>query len=182
MLYIKNTSLLIFIFIFLSGCKKNDDFTKEKASHQNTDNKQTFKQHEKVVITGTADTPQALQYFNLINNSYLFGSNHKYLSKSISTDSLYFELDSIRKSQLLEVWAFGDTLYYTRVFVSPGDTLQFKIKNQKLLFIGKNATYNNFYSALENEKLLYRNNPYKGNIDMYKEGVKAIYNKKKYFF
>jgi len=178
----KNTLIILIILLLQIGCKKNNKFDKENISIQSIENTNVLKPHKKVIIHGTSDDPKALQYFNLINNSYLFGTDHKFLTKNISTDSIYIKLDSINKSQLLEVWAFGDTLHYTRVFVTPGDTLQFKIKNQKLQFIGKNAAYNNFYSALENEKLMYRNNPYKGNIDMYKEGVKAIYNKNISFF
>ena len=146
MLYIKNTSPLIFIFIFLAGCIKNNDLVKEKSTHQNIEHKKTFKQYKKVIITGTSDNPKSLKDLVILNNSYLFGTNHKYSKKQYFNDSLVMEFDSINQNHMLEVHVVGDTIgSYTRILISPGDTLNFVINDYQIKFTGKNAALHNFF-------------------------------------
>ena len=183
MLYIKNTSPLIFIFIFLAGCIKNNDLVKEKSTHQNIEHKKTFKQYKKVIITGTSDNPKSLKDLVILNNSYLFGTNHKYSKKQYFNDSLVMEFDSINQNHMLEVHVVGDTIgSYTRILISPGDTLNFVINDYQIKFTGKNAALHNFFYAMDRGTMKYRDNPYKGNIGAYKKSVEIVYNQKIAFF
>ena len=183
MLYIKNPSLLIFIFIFFSGCKKNNDLVNEKTSHQNIEHKKIFKQYEKVIITGTSDNTRALKSLVILNNSYLFGTNHKYSKKQYFNDSLVMELDSVKQNHFMELFVTGDTIgSKTRLYISPGDTLNFIIKNYQIKFTGKKAALQNFFYDLEKETKNYHSNPYLGNIDHYKRNTKTIYKQRIAFF
>ncbi len=136
----------------------------------------------KIIISGTSNDPKSLKHFLILNESYLFGTNHKYLSKIFQNDTLNIVLDSINEQLLLEVWVVGDTLLNAKIFVTPGDTLLFKIKNRKLRFMGVNAYYNNFYSDLYSLTPDYNDYHYTGDILSYKKTMSSIYTKKIDFF
>ena len=131
-------------------------------------NKLTVKNNNlPVVIIGTTDDPKAFKYFNWLNMSYLFGENHHFEAKKVKKDSLYLRLDSIRKSGIMSFAAFGDlATYVNKVFVIPGDSILFTIKNKKLKFIGKNAAVYNFFINMDTLK--FKKPYYKGNIEDYK--------------
>lgn len=162
---------LLFSIAFFLTCQNN--FQKPKY----------IKLTNKAFITGTADTLKALKNLVILNNSYLFGTNHKYFKNYMHNDTLSIELDSINQNQMLEVHVVGDDIgSYTRILISPGDTLTFTIKNYNIKFTGKNANYHNFFNALEKKTTDYGDNPYRGNIDVYKKNTKNIYNQKVIFF
>ena len=177
----KSSYFLLFILIIcFLNCKENKD-----NIETNSDivlEKLVTKVPKKIIITGTSDDTIALKYINIINNDYLFGTNHKYIKKQILMDSIHIALDSIDTSQTFEFITFGEGLYRTNIFITPGDTLSFKIKNEKLSFTGKNAPYNNFFTNLEKETPEYSKNPYLDNIENYKKSTENVYNQKvKYF-
>lgn len=163
------SSLVLLVF---SSCKEN-------TQHRATENRKV----KKVVLTGISDDPKALHAFFVHNNSYLFGTSHKYSKKTIRNDTLTIELDSVIQNQLLEIHIAGDTIgSITRIYVSPGDSLNFKIKNYQIQFTGKNSAIHNFFYDLERETINYTYNPYKGDIKDYKKNVKTLYNQKVAFF
>lgn len=179
---ILRNAILLFVLVLFFSCLKN------KESNHKIDLKQDLGKEnntsQKVVISGKTDDPKAFEVFNLSNDSYLFGREHKDAIKEIFKDSLHYILDSINKPQLMEVLAFGEppTFYRTRLFVSPGDTISFIIRDKKMKFTGRNAPYNNFFIEIENLGLDYGTNPYLGEIITYKQSVKAIYDNKVDFF
>jgi thiol-disulfide isomerase/thioredoxin len=173
----KNLSLL-FIILFYSACQKDMHIKKSKKLIENS-----IRKNHKIIITGTADDTLALRNINLLSSSYLFGKDYMNSKRYFSKDSIYIELDSIFKPQSFEFVTGGDSTFYSaQIYLVPGDSISFKIKNEELFFKGKNAAFNNFFIALEKNTSHYRNNPYKGDAFDYKKRVKKIYNEKALFF
>ncbi|QHI36212.1 hypothetical protein IMCC3317_15710 [Kordia antarctica] len=136
-----------------------------------------------IVVIGKSDDPGVFKRPNFINDTYLFGRPHKDLEKNIQNDSITFILKKIDKPLLMEFSPSGDKKYFsTIIYISPNDTVLFEVKNNKLIFTGKNATQNNLYTKLEAETLEYGKTPYEDNLLSYKEKIKAVYEDKKQFF
>jgi len=77
---------------------------------------------------GVSDDPNALKYFNWDSNNGLFNNNQWEKVKK-SNDSLSLKLDSIKQSGIMSILAFGDSSFYRQtMFVTPGDSIFFKIK------------------------------------------------------
>ncbi|TGV00873.1 hypothetical protein [Flavivirga rizhaonensis] len=146
-----------------------------------TKNKEEINSFKRVVINGVTDDPKAFKYFNWLDESSLFGGAHRGETKKISRDSLYMSLDSLSQPNVMEVIAFGDSLNYVhRVFVTPGDSILFKIENKKVRFIGKNASHYNFF--IEMDSLGFKDPYYNGDINDYKKECKTIFIKQKEFY
>lgn len=172
LLYI-TTLLLLFSLLF--ACKK--DKTTTSVSTKQTSATKTYKP---IVIRGTSKDKKALEYFNILNYSYLYGTNHKGQNKKVY-DSVYNNtLDSIENPKIIELMSFGDDFYNTRVLVSPGDSITFTTKKGQLQFSGKNASHYNFYTALDSLKLKWPT--FKNNIKQYKDSCSYVYNAKKLFY
>jgi len=173
---------VLFLVIFFLRCRKKVEEKNNFYLHkiEETDNKEN---HKKIIITGTADDTLALKYINLINNAYLFGKNYKNTKRNFFKDSIYIEVDSIFKPQSFEFVSFGDSTFYrSQIYLTPGDSVSFKIKDKKIHFYGDNAAYNNFFISLKKKTTQYMKNPYKGNIHNYKRKVKEIYEERILFF
>jgi thiol-disulfide isomerase/thioredoxin len=130
----------------------------------------------KVWFIGIVDDPRALNSFGLHDQQSL-RSNNYYDSKVVNGDSIIMELDSISTDRIMEVSASGkDSFYKGKVFITPGDTVFFEIKDKKLIFHGENANKNNFYNRLyDSTAYSYFLNPYKGDLYNYKNKVDSIY-------
>jgi len=137
---------------------------------------------QKVWIFGKSNDDTSLNTLNLNDGAVLFYKNY-FSKKKLYGDSLRIVLDSITSSRFLRISGFGTFGFYRgRVFISPGDTIIFEIKNKKISFHGKNAILNNFYTQLEENTSSYYSNQYKGNILAYKKVVDSIYKSKQGFF
>ena len=174
MIFLKKTIAILILFVII-GCKETGQSSNDLKEQQQIDIK-------KVWIIGNSDDSQALKYFNLQDEAALFSINH--IKKTeVNKDSLEIVLDSISSSRFLEVASGGNnSLYQARVYIVPGDTILFEIKNKKIRFHGKNANLHNFYTDLFHETPMYLNNPYKGNLYSYKREIDSIYDLKKAFF
>ena len=171
---------VLFSVLLFTECRKKEEIN--NILFKEIEETVYKKNSKKIIITGTADDTLALRYFNLVSNAYLFGKPYKNIKSNIINDSIYMEVDSIFKPQSFNVHIFGDSSYYgTRIFLIPGDTISFKIKEKQIHFYGKNATFSNFFISLEKNTSLYRYNPYKGDIYDYKKKVKKIYDEKYLF-
>lgn len=138
-----------------------------------------------VVIMGTSDDKLALEYFQVSTDINLTLNEHSKTTKQVYEDSLNIVIKDFDKPMLAEITASGlkpDYYFYRgNVFLIPGDTLRFEIKNQQLIFKGKNAMYNNFYQALDKNTSSYNKYPYQGNLKKHKETVTRIFNERSQF-
>ncbi|MEP0211848.1 MAG: thioredoxin-like domain-containing protein [Cellulophaga sp.] len=166
---------LFLLFSLLFACKKN-----KITTSVNTKQTSTTKTYKPIVISGTSKDKKALEYFNILNYSYLYGTNHKGQSKKVSDIVYSNKLDSIDKPQIIELMSFGDDFYNTRVLVSPGDSIKFSTEKGLLQFSGKNASHYNFYTSLDSLQLKWPT--FKNNIKQYKDSCSYVYNAKKLFY
>ena len=173
------TSILIFI-----GCNSQPN---EQGGDSNKGKNNDIKSKSpdlasNVFISGKSDDPQALEFVTISDGTYNFGQNEGD-SKNILGNSIFLDLNSIKENQFSEFAAVSKTHYYqTRLYMTPGDSLHFEIKNGKLKFSGSHAETNNFFLELEKNTLLYRHIQYKSNLESYKEKVELIYGEKLKFF
>ncbi|WP_435315571.1 TlpA family protein disulfide reductase, partial [Cellulophaga fucicola] len=157
------------------ACKKD-----KTTTSVNTKQTRTTKTYKPIVISGISKDKKALEFLNILNYSYLYGTNHKGQNKKVY-DSVYNNtLDSIEKPQIIELMSFGDDFYNTRVLVSPGDSIKFYTAKGQLQFSGKNASHYNFYTALDSLQLKWPT--FKNNIKQYKDSCSYVYNVKKLFY
>lgn len=164
----------IIIFILL-GCNSNPDKKDTASSYLNESDD---KNNEPVIIRGTADDTKALQFVDVIDGTYYFGKNRGDLEKQ-SGDSLLLVLNNIKENQFSEFTAASDSNYYkAKIYMAPGDSLNFKIQDGKIRFFGDHATVNNFFIELDEKTKSYNYNSYNGNLNSYKENVELIYKEK----
>ena len=172
--------LILLLLIACISCKKTTHNSlpqvKESSIVEKIDDRM---KSNKVVITGTTDDIAAFEYLNIMNNTYLFGRSHLDVTKEIISDSLHMVLNSIDKPIFSEVATGGNNVFYRGfIFLIPGDTISIRIKNGKMIFFGKNAIQNNYYSEMDSQTPEYQKNPYVGNLNLYKKSIKSIYNKR----
>ena len=174
---------LVFLFVLIViSCRKTNE-EKNKILLSKMEKTERDVNYKKIIIIGTSDDTLALKSINILNSGYLFGKNHNNMIRKILKDSIYIEVDSIYKPQSFDFVMFGDsTLFESKIFLTPGDTISFTIKNKKMYFNGKNAAYNNFFIELNKNTTEYYNIPYNGDIQDYKKRVKDIYDKRMLFF
>mgnify|MGYP001193490064 FL=1 len=169
------------IFLILISCKEDKTIRKPlgknpqsqplDASYADYDTKND------IVITGTSDDHNAIEYFNLLD----FDTREKpKWTKEMIGDSLNLTLHGFTQGQLLEMIAFSDnenTHYFGHVFVTPGDSISMQIKDGKITFSGKNAVHYNYYAQVE--ELDHQDwTVYKGNLNRYKQANVKAYHKK----
>lgn len=172
----------IIILLCVISCKDKNE-SKKNFILDKKDSIRIKKKYNKVILTGTTDDKMAFRYLNIMNNTYLFGRTHLNATKEIFSDSLHMVLNLIEKPLFMEVVATSEKAFYQGLaFMTPGDTISIRIKNGVMRFFGKNATYNNYYSEMNNHTPEYGKNPYLGSINRYKKKVKYIYQKKVDFF
>lgn len=170
--------LSIFLISILISCKKENKLPIEKSVSTNELGK---KQSEQVVIIGNTTDSTLIKSFVVTNGSYGFGSEHKDLERKETKQSLILTLDSIQKPMVMEAlcWDENKKFYNIDIFVSPGDSIQFSLKENGLFFYGKHAEINNFLFKIHNDSTLdYGRNPYKGDLTEYKKNVELVKNKR----
>ncbi len=136
-------------------------------------------ENNSIVIIGKSDDQGVFKRPNLMNNTYLFAKSHQNIEKDIKEDEATMVLKDIDKPMLMKFSPSGNKkLYSSYIYVSPSDSVQFEVKNEKLVFTGKNAVQNNFSSELESQTSNYVKSPYIGDLFLYKEKIKSIYKEK----
>ena len=186
----KKSTVISFIFlcqmvILLLGCENHTKKNKG-ASTKPIINNESIITPEKVTLIGNSDDPLPLRNIAIVNYSYFFGTNHQNISKEVrgkDKDSLNIDIEALEQPQIMEVFAIGeDKFYNTRLFITPGDSLSFRINNGKITFSGKNAAHYNFFTKLDSSRYVYAENGFHGNIDEYKRNTEAIYTRRKVKF
>jgi len=170
---IKYRYILILIILISCNSKTDKKLTKENINSQ------------KIYINGTADDSSFIKYFNLSNESNFYNKNYSFKTKSINEDSISFQLNDIDYPQVLEIMAFQKKLFHnTRIFVTPGDSVQFEFKKGVLIFFGKNAEHYNFFLELDRKNREWANISFsklKGGFEGYKRKCDSLYNKRLLF-
>lgn len=164
----KNVLKVLIIFLFIS-CSNEKKLPEEYGNF---------------VIIGTSEDNIALDFFSLFNFSSLDYYNY-HDDIVVKNDTLRLEIDSIGKSQFLNILmssSLEGEPYVGSLVANPGDTVMFEIKDYQLNFIGKKAKENNFYTRLNDNTRSYIKNGYKGSLISYKQVVDSIYNEKLNFF
>lgn len=166
-------NFFLFIFLFF-GCKKN--IIKKEIE---------LKNNQSVIINGFSDDKGFIENFNIINYTYFNGRNHKNQKKQSSNNRIKTILPSIYKPQLLEIMSFGNNSFYnTKIYVKPGDSIKFEVKNGILKFIGNNANIYNFFLEMDrgNNQWSRLNYTFKeNNIMNYRKKCDSLYKKRKDF-
>lgn len=135
----------------------------------------------KVNIEGFSDDSIALKYFNWIDGTSLFGGENKISDKILlNANQINITLDSVEQPEIMELIAFGSSRgYAVRVFVTPGDSIRFKIENNKIKFFGKNASHYNYFNEMDSLGL--GDPKFHGNLNTYKDDCWAIFDKQNLF-
>lgn len=175
--------LLLLVFIFISSCKNEP-----KTQTNSTENKQTLKEQPKepnpdhnVIIIGKSDDAGALEYLNLLDfSNFGFSSYQKPKEKEVFNDSLRLKLLDMRQPQLIDLMAFSDKRempYYSRILVTPGDSIFMNVKDGKIKFSGENEAHYNFFLEM-NDPLRQKWAIYKGDPYQYQSELELAYKKK----
>ncbi|MFI2741542.1 hypothetical protein ACG2LH_02270 [Zhouia sp. PK063] len=168
--------LLVFICFLFTQCKKEQKNTTEKSVDivkTDTIPEKVFDSSKQVLITGKSKDLKALRYFNLLNYSYLVSTNQKQTQDKLQGDSLSIYIPQLEKAQLMEIMTFGNPFFDSKVYVTPGDTIRFILKDGQMVFTGKNAAQYNLYPELDKLHLVYPN--YKNDIKRFKTEVEKVY-------
>lgn len=180
-------SLLIIMLIWsCKADKKPEDVSSEILSSENFETKELeptriepveIDTSKKVVIIGKSDDPDALEYLNLMNFSHMpFSSYKSPKTVELNDDLLNLTLFDIKSPQLMDLMAFSGKkeigAYYTRILVSPNDTIKMNIKDGKIKFSGANQAHYNFFikmdDPLRQDWAIYRQDPFKYKSDLKK--------------
>ena len=173
MIIIRKFLYFTIIFLTIVGC--NSEANRSRVESNSSDFADVSRLENKVIIIGKSDDPQALNYLDIIDGTYYFGKNKGDTAK-IYHDSIELVLNNVKKKQFSEFTAVSNTNYYkTNLFLKPGDSIFFEIKNGELKFSGSNARTNNFDIELEQNTTSYQLNSYDGNLYNYKKKTLEIY-------
>lgn len=164
--------------------KISNEPSSEEVEPTGYDEKMNFNSEENpnntIVVLGKSDDIGVFKRPNFINNTYLFGKSHQDIEKTIVDASAVMTLTNIDAPMLMEFSPSGNkNIYSSNVYMVPNDTIQFEVKNEKLVFTGKNAAQNNLSQELDAHTPEYSKSPYKGDLFLYKKQITSIYERKK---
>lgn len=182
-----NAKASLFDHDLISNQKNKNSLESQETNYENPPKidvkSESSADSNSIVVIGKSDDPGVFKRPNFRNNIYLFGKPHQDIEKNIQNDIATFILKKIDKPLLMEFSPSGDKkLYYTNIFISPNDTIHFEVKNEKIVFTGKNAAQNNLYTELSANTLEYSKTPYENDLFAYKKKIKLVYEDKKRFF
>ncbi|WP_026808948.1 TlpA family protein disulfide reductase [Arenibacter latericius] len=165
----KNQVWLVFVItIIVLGCKHN--LKKETDKNILNPGEDLI---QNAIITGYSDDSRVFVDFNLLGYSYFSGRDYIELKRKVSYDSIHMTLNSFKEPQLMEISAQGDSSYYKfKIYVSPGDSISFNLRDGDWEFSGKNAAHYNFFNQSEMTSLNWPD--YKGNIEKYKSQCQLV--------
>ena len=84
----------------------------------------------------------------------------------------------LKKPRLFRFSSFDPPSASNIIYISPGDTLNYKLENGAIVFGGKNAAHYNFFKELNDLKLDYPNYSDDGGVSAYKKSWETYYQKK----
>ncbi len=160
------TALLVIVIISFTNCKEK----------KQPDNNSKNLSKSGVVITGISNDKGLLKNINLISHSDSYDLINNRTTEVINDSTYVYRLNKFLGYEILDLVSFGNFgLYKARFFVAPGDSIQFTVKNKKIVFSGKNEMQYNFFEKINDSKQnkwpIYRND-----IERYKNECKQVYN------
>ena len=174
--YHKTKNVIYLLLICFLACKSEINKPKDLNKTQNYT----------VKISGNSDEKGFNKNITFKDDSLKYVGSFKNIDKVINRDSITRILKNIKKSKLLEFTSFGEnTIYITRLIVTPGDSVCYTLKKGKLEFTGKNQEHYNFYLEMDRSydawSKLYLNK-YNPDFKKYKLQCNSLYNKRLTFF
>ena len=163
---------LFLLVLFIYNCKKEVKPKKESIKNSKIENRELSGLNttsKEVTIIGKSDEINALKYLNLLNfSNFGFSSYQNPENRELFTDSLHLTLLEINQPQLMDLIAFSDRKdtvpYFTRIMITPGDSIHMDVKNGKIEFLGKNKAHYNFFlemnDPLRQNWATYKQDPY----------------------
>ena len=107
------------------------------------------KNSSEVYISGTSDEVGFNESVNIDSESNFYNKLHKKETNYLK-DTVNINFSEIESPKIFEFSGFGNNTYYpVRVFITPGDSIHFELKNGILNFKGKNSGHYNFFLELE---------------------------------
>ncbi|WP_053976139.1 TlpA family protein disulfide reductase [Mangrovimonas xylaniphaga] len=98
-----------------------------------------------------------------------------YLLKSIANqESLNFSFD-LDGPKLFRFYGYDPQSYPFYIYVTPGDSLSYRLENQMIVFEGRNAAHYNFFKTLFESKFSYAGYDEELGLNAFKQQTKDIY-------
>ena len=158
---------LILILVFYANCTKSKPIKQEVVS--------------KPVYLFTEQATDTLIKSVLLDETHIEFNNNFFLLKTKSDkEDLNFRFN-LKEPRLFSFSSFRPSSFSFYVYITPGDSLSYKLENKRITFKGDNEAHYNFFKALYDLKLdSPRYNEELGIYD-YKENRKIDYQKKLHF-
>jgi hypothetical protein len=174
--------ITLFVLCYFYSCKPESKHN-EKGVYKKI-KKELKAESNSVVILGETDDKSVFEYLNILDYSEFFAGRSNYKKEYNLNNSNSIQLDSIMNPKIIELMMFGENnkFYNTRLFITPGDTINILIKDGKLRFKGTNSEQHNFYLELDSLNNQWSKNGYEGNINDYKAKSLTLEAKREEFF
>lgn len=132
-------TLLVIIVTSFTNCKEEKQLNNSYKKQSKFD----------VIITGVSNDKGLLKNLNLISHSDSYDLINNRTTEIINDSTYVYGLNKFLGYEILDLVSFGNFgLYKARFFVAPGDSIQFTVKNKKILFSGKNEMQYNFFDNI----------------------------------
>lgn len=183
----KNTYLLLSIILLFSlwGCKDSHEKKQDVTEDENIELIEKDSIENQIVFIGKSDEgfKHFLTFLDFSNFSGQFKNNLTKEMLGKNEDSIKIIINGVKSPQIIEMMHPGESnIFNTRMLISPGDSINFEIKNGKLSFTGKNAANYNFFYALDKNSDEWSKIGFSGNLKEYKTKAEKTYNRRKNFF
>ncbi len=180
---------IFFSFCFLISCK-NDQQSASKESTKREYRTLKDTTAADVVLVSDLASFEKIEYIQVTNYGHFYGadsneeiSNYTGLRKENSK----LIIPNINEPQILKIRSGimtneGIQVFNTRVYASPGDSLNFIIDKGNIKFTGANAANYNFFAELDPRDIAWSKVGYQNELMNYKDRVKNLYDSRKTFF
>ncbi|WP_405605808.1 TlpA family protein disulfide reductase [Polaribacter sp. Asnod1-A03] len=171
--------LYYLFFVCFLACKSETNKKENSDLRRKPENPTVF-------ITGTSDEKGFDDKISFHDDSLFYVGKFENLKKETLNSKLTRTLHNINSAKLLRINSFGEnTFYRTAIIATPGDSVNYKLKQGKLEFFGKNEAHYNFYLEMDKDldawTKLYLNK-YNPNFNRYKQQCDSLYNQRLTFF
>lgn len=173
------TKLFIILYIILISCVEKSKSINQLQTKPVTD---TLVEQGQVVINFKSDRKELLDYINIVDYETFYGNQPSIDKDRIDSTHLKIVLNSVTKSKIIEMTVFGTKeLYQTRVFISPNDTLNIKLIDGEMSFVGKNK-HHGFFKSLDSLTNNWSSLDANKGLNLYKQQSVELYNEKINFY
>ncbi len=177
----KSTFVFSVILLLFVSCKQETEGANEISI--TSDSISTPKQEVKpIYISVQSDDLNAIEYLNILDYANFNGGKPQGQNIKEGDNSVEVLLDSMKNPKIMELKLFGNKFHNTRVFVTPGDSINLVLKNDRIIFEGSNANHYNFYLELDSLTNEFSAIGFKDSFTDYKSKTNELYQKRNEFF